>query len=66
MHLTPIQRANVVAIYDSVLRLRNVNKAKETSRIAAQQNIIISERGVKRIISKWSKKSKFFDLLQLE
>jgi hypothetical protein len=59
MHLTPIQRTYVVAIYESLLLCRNTNRAKETVRIAAQQNVIISERAVKAIIMKWSNKSNF-------
>ena len=34
---------------------RDANRAKEISRIAAQQNIIISDRAVKDIILKWSR-----------
>ena len=59
MHLTPIQRTYVVAIYKSLVSCRNTNRAKETVRIAAQQNIIISDRAVKAIIMKWSNKSNF-------
>ena len=59
MHLTPVQRLRVLTIYFALVPNRSFKRAKKTSEIAAQQNIEISESGVKKIIAKWRKMSKF-------
>jgi hypothetical protein len=53
MHLTPIERLKVIDIYFSLARSRSVNRAKTTSRIAAEQQIFISDKSVKNIVRKW-------------
>ena len=59
MHLTPLERMQIVYIYNSLDSQRTTNKAKTTSNIAAQKDIFISPRSVMAIISKWSKTSNF-------
>ena len=63
MHLTPNQRMAVIAIYDSIPCHRSINRAKMTSQIALQQNIVISDRCVKDIISKWRRTSIYLKLV---
>ena len=64
MHLTPWQRMRIVNIYFGLAPSRSTNRAKITSNIAAQQNIKISEWGVKLIIQKWNKTSKIYCCLK--
>ena len=63
MHLTPIQRLEVVRIYSRLIPGRSVNRARVTTRKAARKDIIISEKGVLRIMKKFNEtsilKSKF-------
>jgi hypothetical protein len=59
MHLTPNQRASVVYIYLNLVPSRLMNRAKETSAIAAEQGIIISVSGVKKIVYKWRQTSNY-------
>jgi hypothetical protein len=53
MHLTPIQRLEVVRIYTRLIPGRSVNRARFTVRKAAQIEIIISVKGVLRILKKF-------------
>ena len=59
MHLTPNQRASVVYIYLNLVPSRLMNRVKVTSAIAAEQGIIISESGVKKIVYKWRQTSNY-------
>ncbi len=56
MHLIPNQRIQVVNIYFNLVR-RSLNRAKVTSQLAVERRIVISERGVKKIIAKWKLES---------
>ena len=57
MYLTPIQRLEVVRIYSRLIPGRSVNRARVTSRKAARKDIIISEKGVLRIMKKFNETS---------
>ena len=60
MHLTPIQRLEVVRIYSRLIPGRSVNRARVTSRKAARKDLIISEKGVLRIMKKNKPNCNFF------
>ncbi len=57
MHLTPIQRLEVVRIYSRLIPGRSFNRARVTTRKAARKDIIISEKGVLRIMKKFDETS---------
>ena len=57
MHLTPIQRLEVVRIYSRLIPGRSVNRARVTTRKAVRKDIIISEKGVLRIMKKFNETS---------
>ena len=57
MHLTPIQRLEVVRIYSRLIPGRSVNRARVTTRKASRKDIIISEKGVLRIMKKFNETS---------
>jgi hypothetical protein len=57
MHLTPIQRLEVVRIYSRLIPGRSVNRARVTTRKAARKDIKISEKGVLRILKKFNETS---------
>ena len=59
MHLTPVQRMRVVAIYSRLPQERTVNRVKLTKFEAAKQCIFVSESGIYKIIKKWKLKSIF-------
>jgi hypothetical protein len=54
MHLTPNQRSEVIDIYNRLPNDRSVNRPKVTVELAALQQITISEKGVRDIVTKWN------------
>ena len=57
MHLTPIQRFEVVRIYSLLIPGRSVNRARVTTRKVARKDIMVSEKGVLRIMKKFNETS---------
>jgi hypothetical protein len=57
MHLTPIQRLEVIRIYSRLIPGRSVNRARVTVRKAALKEILITEKVVLRIMKKFNETS---------
>ena len=50
--LSPMQRVQVIAIYNDLHDLKVLNKCKKVAQIANERKIEISEKGVRLIYSK--------------
>ena len=51
--LSPMQRVQVIAIYNDLQELKFFNKCEKVAKIANERKIEISEKGVRLIMRKW-------------
>ena len=57
--LSPMQRVQVIAIYNDLHDLKVLNKCKKVAQIANERKIEISEKGVRLIMRKWKDTCKY-------
>ena len=57
--LSPMQRVQVIAIYNDLKELKVFNKCKKVAQIANERKIEISEKGVRLIMRKWIETCKY-------